>query len=144
MYGFQVGDAVVCVKNGYGVVTSVCKDRVIASFGSKFNTATYYADGRLFAEDFLPFLNHRKDFELIPGKPVRTKPAPQFKPGQVVVVSKGAGFIWRVDIYSHTVIKPVTDIRYVCISRAYKYCLPLEGNEHLIGTFFDNAIQEGL
>lgn len=58
---------------------------------------------------------------------------PQFKPFDKVLVRNNIGSMWKCDIYSHYYHNDnVTE--YHCIGDWWIYCIPFEGNEHLLGT----------
>jgi len=58
----------------------------------------------------------------------------QFKPWQPVVVRGSDDGRWRADFFSY--YNEEASVRpFMCTSGIrYKYCLPAEGNEHLVGT----------
>ena len=55
----------------------------------------------------------------------------QFKPFEKVLVRDAYDNVWRAAFFSH--IKK-NDGRYVTTSTTWKYCIPYEGNESLLGT----------
>lgn len=56
-----------------------------------------------------------------------------FKPFDKVLVRCNEDSVWRCELFSHynTFNKQCP---YVCLSSVYKYCIPYEGNQHLLGT----------
>lgn len=62
-----------------------------------------------------------------------SKPMCSFKPFQKVLVRCNEDSVWRCELFSHynTFNKQCP---YVCLSSVYKYCIPYEGNQHLLGT----------
>lgn len=58
----------------------------------------------------------------------------ELKPFDKVLVRESNDFPWRIDLFSHIQdgAKP-----YVCLYHYWKYCIPYEGNEHLLGTTND-------
>ena len=54
---------------------------------------------------------------------------PQFKPFDKVLVRMTANDTWCCDFFSH-----MNGDTYVCICDAFTFCIPYEGNEHLVGT----------
>lgn len=56
-----------------------------------------------------------------------------FKPFDKVLVRCNKDSVWRCELFSHynTFNKQCP---YVCLSSVYKYCIPYEGSEHLLGT----------
>ena len=55
----------------------------------------------------------------------------QFKPFEKVLVRGSIYDVWRASFFSH--IKE-DDERYVTTGLSWKFCIPYEGNEHLLGT----------
>ena len=55
----------------------------------------------------------------------------QFKPFEKVLVRDSIYDVWRASFFSH--IKE-DDERYVTTGLSWKFCIPYEGNEHLLGT----------
>lgn len=55
----------------------------------------------------------------------------QFKPFEKVLVRDSYDDVWRASFFSH--IKE-NDGRYVTTCLVWKFCIPYEGNEHLLGT----------
>ncbi len=55
----------------------------------------------------------------------------QFKPFEKVLVRDSIDDVWRASFFSH--IKE-DDGRYVTTGLCWKFCIPYEGNEHLLGT----------
>ena len=58
----------------------------------------------------------------------------QFKPFEKVLVRDSIDDVWRASFFSH--IKE-DDGRYVTTGLCWKFCIPYEGNEHLLGTIKD-------
>lgn len=65
---------------------------------------------------------------------VDIKKEPQFKPFEKVLVRDSYDDMWRACLFSH--IKE-DDGRYVTTCFTWKYCIPYEGNESLLGTTKD-------
>ena len=59
----------------------------------------------------------------------------QFKPFEKVLVRDSYDDVWRASFFSH--IKE-NDGRYVTTCVTWKFCIPYEGNEHLLGTTKDS------
>lgn len=61
------------------------------------------------------------------------EPKCSFKPFQKVLVRCNEDSVWRCELFSHynTFNKQCS---YVCLSSVYKYCIPYEGNQRLLGT----------
>ncbi len=63
------------------------------------------------------------------------KPAHQFKPFDKVLVRDSVSAFWICDFFSYYhKDQDNDDYPYRCLTSVYKYCIPYEGNEHLIGT----------
>ena len=62
---------------------------------------------------------------------VEIKKEHQFKPFEKVLVRDSFNDVWRASFFSH--IKE-NDGRYVTTCVTWKFCIPYEGNEHLLGT----------
>lgn len=72
--------------------------------------------------------------ETLQVKPVKVvEPKRSFEPFQKVLVRCNEDSVWRCELFSHynTFNKQCP---YVCLSSVYKYCIPYEGNQHLLGT----------
>ena len=61
---------------------------------------------------------------------VDLKPKCEFKPFDKVLVRDEKSDNWRVNLFSHM----DKDGWYRCIYTSWHYCIPYEGNEHLLGT----------
>ena len=95
-------------------------------------TSDFWADGRYYsyckdAECLLFPSRKNRDWSTIKAP----KPKPNFKPKQWVLVRDDEAQEWRLGIFSH--IKK-GELRYVTTGISYKYCIPFEGNEELLGT----------
>lgn len=55
-----------------------------------------------------------------------------FKPFDKVLVRNHESNNWRVDLFG--VYQREKNCPYLCVGDAYLYCIPYEGNEHLLGT----------
>lgn len=56
----------------------------------------------------------------------------ELKPFDKVLVRAGQHIQWRANIFSH-----IDGESYVCVDGKWKYCIPYEGNERLLGTSND-------
>lgn len=83
----------------------------------------------------------RKDAEcmLFPSKDNRDwstfkveKPRPKFEPFQKVLVRENDQDPWKAQIFSH--YRVGATFPHYCVGGPYKYCIPYEGNEALLGT----------
>lgn len=59
---------------------------------------------------------------------------PQFKPFDKVLVRDNSESKWVPDIFRYYDDNYPKDYPYRCCANDYKYCIPYEGNEHLVGT----------
>ena len=72
--------------------------------------------------------------ETLQVEPVKVvEPKGSFKPFDKVLARCNEDSVWRCELFSHynTFNKQYP---YVCLSSVYKYCIPYEGNQHLLGT----------
>lgn len=53
------------------------------------------------------------------------------KPFDKVLVRDNYGEVWCADFFSHM---QEADCKFVAVSNCWRYCIPFEGNEHLVGT----------
>lgn len=60
------------------------------------------------------------------------KPTCPFKPFDKVLVRNYDDMVWSANYFSH--YKDNNGYHYVCIDNSYIFCIPYEGNEHLLGT----------
>ena len=61
-------------------------------------------------------------------------PANTFKPFDKVLVRDVINEKWRPSIFGCYEDEVDTDFPYVCLNGRYCYCIPYEGNEHLLNT----------
>ncbi len=61
---------------------------------------------------------------------VDLKPKVKFKPFEKVLVRDSKANEWRANLFSHKNINGP----YYCVYASWNYCIPYEGNEHLLGT----------
>lgn len=59
-----------------------------------------------------------------------TRPKPQFKPFEKVLVRDGDQYEWQCNFFSGI----DKENFYLCVSARWEQCIPYEGNEHLLGT----------
>lgn len=152
---FKRGDVV--IKNGGGMAAVF--DGWANDTYTEFNTTiNLYGDGNTGEEKVCDTLLFRKATEeeckqfvkkaerILNGKynpdtlqvePV--KPTCPFKPFDKVLVRDNDEGEWYANYFSH--YKENNDCPYVCIDNSYIYCIPYEGNEHLLGT--SEAYTEG-
>lgn len=66
-------------------------------------------------------------------KKVSDKPEHEFQPFERVLVRDDYGGIWEPDFFSRKAGNDV-ELKYMCLTTVWKFCIPYEGNEHLLGT----------
>ena len=88
---------------------------------AELNTGRYYQRIEEESED--------KDKFLFIELPEET-PKHNFKPFDKVLVRDAYCEVWRPDIFSSMAYGPL----YSCLRSDWHYCIPFEGNEHLVGT----------
>lgn len=69
------------------------------------------------------------------------KPEHQFKPFDKVLVRDDKNRKWIASIFSNMWGDEFPDYPYQCIGDTWRFCIPYEGNEHLLGTT-DNPMEE--
>lgn len=62
-------------------------------------------------------------------------PNPQFKHFEEVIVCDGEGCQWGINLYERY-DETYKEYPHICMTGRYVYCIPREGNEHLIGVKF--------
>lgn len=85
---------------------------------------------RGFIADAEEHYNGKYNPETLQVEPI--KPTCPFKPFDKVLVRDNDEGEWYANYFSH--YKENNDCPYVCIDNSYIYCIPYEGNEHLLGT----------
>lgn len=146
---FKRGDVV--IKNGGGMAAVF--DGWANDTYTEFNTTiNLYCDGNTCEEEVCDTLLFRKATEeernqfiekverILKGKynpdtlqvePI--KPECPFKPFDKVLVRDAEGLEWYANYFSHY-REYDQGYPYACMGVYYRYCIPYEGNEHLLGT----------
>ena len=141
----------VVIKNGGGMAAVF--DGWANDTYTEFNTTiNLYCDGNTGEEEVCDTLlfrkatgEERKQFiekaertlkgkynpETLQVEPVKVK-CP-FKPFDKVLVRNSEEREWYANSFSHYRGK-IKDFPYACMDGSYRYCIPYEGNEHLLGT----------
>lgn len=65
---------------------------------------------------------------------VEVKPKCELKPFDKVLCRENVNAKWEVDIFRHIIENDNSVYIYSCMCDTWKYCIPYEGNEHLLGT----------
>ena len=147
---FKRGDVVVSEKVGMTVVFEGWANGTYTEFNT---TVNLYCDGNTGEEEVCDTLLYRKATEderkqfiekverILKGKynhetlqvePVKFKC--QFKPFDKVLVRDCIEQKWEATIFSYYDQTAEEGFPYMCITSCYHYCIPYEGNEHLLGT----------
>lgn len=66
-------------------------------------------------------------------KKVSDKPEHEFQPFEKVLVRDSYGSTWEPDFFSRKACEDA-ELKYMCLTTFWKYCIPYKGNEHLLGT----------
>lgn len=136
MAKFEVGDEVWSPMYGDGLVKKIDDESdyciCVNFFSGEGNDFT--EDGKLYDTHVGPTLFH-KGTKIIEAPEPKRRPVCAFKPfDRVLVRNDKEGGIWRVNFFSHLTEK---NISFVCLQHTWNYCIPFEGNEHLVGTSDD-------
>lgn len=143
---FKRGDVV--IKNGGGMAAVF--DGWANDTYTEFNTTiNLYCDGNTGEEEVCDTLlfrkatgEERKQFiekaeRTLKGKynpeTLQVKPECPFKPFDKVLVRDYEGQTWNANYFSYY-MENNKDFLYACMNNPYRYCIPYEGNEHLLGT----------
>jgi hypothetical protein len=75
------------------------------------------------------------DFLALTPEDVKDAPKePEFKPFDRVLVRDEWDREWRIDFFERMNKDKDEVYRYRCLNAHWRYCIPYEGNEHLLGT----------
>lgn len=100
-----------------------------------FAVESFYKEPEEFARGFIvdaeEHYNGKYNPETLRVEPV--KPECPFKPFDKVLVRDDGTQDWCANYFSHYRAYD-KDYPYACIDSYYRYCIPYEGNEHLLGT----------
>lgn len=152
---FKRGDVVIKKGGGMAAVFDGWANDTYTEFNTTINL---YGDGNTGEEKVCDTLLFRKATEeerkqfiekaerILKGKynpeTLQVEPVKAtcpFKPFDKVLVRDNDEGEWYANYFSH--YKENNDCPYVCIDNSYIYCIPYEGNEHLLGT--SEAYTEG-
>lgn len=145
---FKRGDVVIKKGGGMAAVFDGWANDTYTEFNTTINL---YGDGNTGEEKVCDTLLFRKATEeeckqfvkkaerILKGKydpdTLQVEPVKAtclFKPFDKVLVRDNDEGEWYANYFSH--YKENNDCPYVCIDNSYIYCIPYEGNEHLLGT----------
>lgn len=62
------------------------------------------------------------------------KPEYKFKPFEKVLVRDFKSNEWLPNLFGYKDLTSNDEHKYICVSCAWRYCIPYKGNEHLLGT----------
>lgn len=145
---FKRGDVVWCEDDMYAIFEGWANDDY-----TKFNTTIdFYAFGASFDKEMVcdtdrfvkasdeeravfianaeRTLKGKYNPDTLQVEPVKTE-CP-LKPFDKVLVRNYGDMVWCANYFSH--YKDNNGYHYVCIDNSYIFCIPYEGNEHLLGT----------
>lgn len=102
---------------------------------SSGKVVSFTKDGRSYTTDAEPTLFPSKDQRDwskfgVSEQDTNTRPKPQFKPFEKVLVRDGDQYEWQCNFFSGI----DKENFYLCVSARWEQCIPYEGNEHLLGT----------
>lgn len=147
---FKPGDVAIELFNGCGVLVEEWADESYTSFKAsvfqlekggfaKRDKRVISIDGFVkasdeqrdkFIADMEKYFGGKYNPKTLQVEPV--KEVCLFKPFDKVLVRDVDEQTWCANYFSH--YKKDPDYPYVCINGSYRYCIPYEGNEHLLGT----------
>lgn len=145
---FKRGDVVWCEDDMYAIFEGWANDDY-----TKFNTTIdFYVFGASFDKEMVcdtdrfvkasdeeravfianaeRTLKGKYNPDILQVEPV--KPKCPLKPFDKVLVRNYDDTVWSANYFSH--YKDNNGYHYVCIDNSYIFCIPYEGNEHLLGT----------
>lgn len=147
---FKRGD-VVYIKEANYVTDYAIFDSWKNDDYTEFNASIFYSNKSGFAErkvcrtklynkandilkakliTFIEHYNGKYNPDTLQVEPV--KPECPFKPFDKVLARDTDEHTWRANYFSHYSNDP--EYPYTCTNGLYRYCIPYEGNEHLLGT----------
>lgn len=100
-----------------------CKDENSYYFEIDGKTGWMYT-----TDQVLKYMN----YEVVELPEPKPQPEHQFKPFDRVLVRDQVGDPWRCNLFSHKVDDK--EYPFYCINTVWNFCIPYEGNEHLVGT----------
>lgn len=102
-----------------------------------FLTENYFLEIEATAKCYINTIEERLggklNLQTLNIEPIKSKC--EFKPFDRVLVRNGAILPWKAEFFSS--YDPNNGFPYSCIGNRYIYCIPYEGNEHLINTTKD-------
>jgi hypothetical protein len=108
-------------------------------------TKEFAADGKYWNNEYI-----NDECVLFPSKDCRDwsqfkapKPAYNFKPFDRVLVRDTGNQVWRIAFFERLVKEPEYPFLTMNGISRYRYCIPYEGNECLVGTSDEPKVKEG-
>lgn len=101
-----------------------------------FAVESFYKDPEEFARGFIVDAEEHYNGKYNPDTlrvEQSVKPECPFMPFDKVLVRDHEGQIWNANYFSYY-RENNKDFLYACMDNPYRYCIPYEGNEHLLGT----------
>lgn len=135
---FYKGDIVWSPLYGLGKITYIICNKLrpidVMFFGRKTNEEkrfNFRIDGRLRTTHIAPLL-YRYGVRILEHLPDRSS---KLKKGQPVLVRNFDWDMWEIEVFNDMTIRPsINKTFHQCSKRIWRYCIPYEGNEHLLGT----------
>ena len=146
---FKDGD-IVCISGmgylAYGIVKSIDNSSKKLEYYVLNDMSTLKTDDWLSFEDkqiqpitetqqiilFDVLAKEGKAWDAEKKEVVKLKPKCKFKPFDKVLGRNEKDDVWEAELFSH--YREESQYPFRCIGFARKYCIPYEGNEHLLGT----------
>lgn len=95
-------------------------------------TERYSLEDKDIAQTYINTIEKRLDGKLNLETLEIEKPKCEFKPFDKVLGRSEKDDVWEADLFSH--YREESQYPFRCIGFSRKYCIPYEGNEHLLGT----------
>lgn len=95
-------------------------------------TERYSLEDKDIAQTYINTIEKRLDGKLNLETLEIEKPKCEFKPFDKVLGRNEKDDVWEADLFSH--YREESQYPFRCIGFSRKYCIPYEGNEHLLGT----------
>lgn len=125
------------VKNGTFVEETICwkkSDITTEKYIEYINTNLIESNHRVNPETLeVESIRLRPKKDNATYKKVSDKPEHEFKPFERVLVRDDYDYTWELDFFSRKDSNDA-ELKYMCLTTAWKFCIPYEGNEHLLGT----------
>ena len=129
---FEVGDRVIDIRYGKGIVCSVDirKDYpIFVKFGKNNKVGEYTEEGRERMIDEYPILYHVEGFTLPTCSEPERKPKCDFQPFDKVLVCDGTGCHWILSLFARYTPKEDEHYPYETVNGSrWMNCIPFEGN----------------